>query len=200
MRNNCFTLSSLGLAIVAMLLVVPAASANSVTISDNLFVAGTQVGTLTITQGGMCNGVSILATSVCVDIQMMTGASVRLGGPVVGFSGNLNVGGLPTAISDVSMGSLALGACGGIGKETLCFDAQGSLTAGSLFLVLSNADTSSGITIGNVHVAGAFCAPNPTCFATTAPTASVIPEPGTLSMLGTGLIGLGFALRRRLYS
>ena len=88
MRNSRLTLLTLALFVGAMLATAPAASATSIT--DNIFAGPTQIGTLTITQGGSCNGSSIATTSVCVDIQMTSGA-VRLGGPVVGFSGNVNV-------------------------------------------------------------------------------------------------------------
>ena len=194
MHPTTFRLSILTLAVSAVLALSPAASAKS--IIDNLFVNGTKIGTVTLTQGGMCNGMGISSTSVCVDIQMTSG-DVRLGGPVIGFSGNVNVGG-NTTVSDVSVGTLRFGACGGIGKETICLDSNGSTTTGSLFFVLSNADTSSGITIGDVHVAGSFCGNSPTCFATSSPT--TVPEPASLGLMGAGLIALAGLARRRLLS
>jgi hypothetical protein len=193
MRNK--RASILVLIIAATLATVPAASATSIT--DDISVSGTLIGTVSLTQGGTGNCMSFSSTSVCVDIQMTSG-SVRLGGPVIGFSGDVNENGMLTAASDVSGGfSLAIGvACGGVGTETICLDSTGSATTSSLFFVLSNAEVSTGITLGNIHVAGTFCGTSPTCFATTTPVASTVSEPGTLALLGTGLVGLGFARRR----
>lgn len=165
-------------------------------LTDNLFLGSTQVGTLTLTQGGT-GGCTADATSVCVGIKMSGTNTVRLGGPVIGFSGNINVNGT-SMISGTSMGSLSAGACGGIGSKSVftCFDTTGSATAGTFTFVLSNADTSTGIMVGNVHVGSALC-PSGTCFATTMPTSSIVPEPSTLALMGTGLFALGSFARRR---
>jgi hypothetical protein len=182
----------LTLAIAAILAMAPAVWADPIT--DNIFLGSTQIGTLTLTQGGT-GGCTADATSVCVDIEMTSGNSVRLGGPVIGFSGNVNENGT-TDVSDVSVGSLSLGSCGG-SQQTVCLFATGSVTASSLLFVLTNAETSTGITVGNIHVASDLCGSSPTCFATTTPTSSVVPEPSTLGLMGTGLFALGSFARRR---
>ena len=165
----------LALTITATLLIAPAAWAD--TISENVFLGSTQIGTLTIVQGGSGSCMSFSSTSVCVDIETTGGTTVRLGGPVVGFSGDVNENGLATDVSNVSFGSLSLGACGGVGKQTVCLDAKGSLTTNSLIFVLTNADTTTGITVGNVHVASDLCSTGSTCFATTTPTTMLFLSP-----------------------
>ena len=110
MRNSSCKLSLLVLlAIAAMLVIVPAVSATSIT--EDISVGGTLIGTVSLTQGGTGNCMGFSSTSVCVAVQMTSG-SVRLGGPVIGFSGNVNVNGVFMA-TNVSTGSLSLGACGG---------------------------------------------------------------------------------------
>ncbi len=132
-RITGIKLSILALVLVAALAMVPAASATSL----NIVVGTTTVGTITLTQGGTCGGAGTIAsTSVCVDVSMISGTQVRAGGPVIGFSGNVNNGGA-TALSFDSTGVLSIktnGACGGIGSPTICL--QGTANWSSLTPIL----------------------------------------------------------------
>jgi hypothetical protein len=175
----------------AALAIVPAASADTIETFD-IQVSGTTIGTATLAQGGT-NGCAADAGDVCVTISMTGSNGVRFGGPTVGFSGNIND---DSTISALSTGDLAAGACGDLGT-TLCFDANGSLTASLVTFVLTDADVSTGITIG-LHVTSSLCATGNTCFATFVSTPPpAIPEPGTLGLLGTGLVGIAGMIRRR---
>ena len=174
--------SILALLIAVALAMTPTASATNY----NLFVGTTLVANASVTTGGSC-----ASGDICVTIDAASGYTIREGGPTVGFSGT-GLAGLGISLTGFSSGT-----CGGMKAESLCFDTTGSATASSLTFDLTGAGITTVITDLGLHVAGAACGSSPTCFTTSSSTTGTVPEPSTLIFFGTGLIGIGSTVRRR---
>ncbi|MHB8215440.1 MAG: PEP-CTERM sorting domain-containing protein [Candidatus Sulfotelmatobacter sp.] len=207
MRITSLKIAASIMFVAAALAMAPMASADSVTFnlaSNNLGISGS-VGTVTITDSGL--------NQVTVSITMGAGFSVKLSGGDFAFNGpsSLTLAGVSGFTADANSGldfqhlkpTQNISMFGNFAFDFTDVKGQphGVVSADTVTFVLTGAGLSAseftGVAIHFCTASGSSCSPN-TGFATNSPSA--VPEPGSLGLLGTGLIGLGGLVRRRFLS
>jgi len=186
----------------------PLASATSFTLSNTNLSGVTNVGTVLITDSGL--------NQVTVTINMNAGYSLKLEGGDIAFNGPSGlVAGSASGVTGFSGTNTYSGlSFKGFKTDqnisqfgTFSFDytnvkgaPHGVVSVDSMTFTLTatglNASQFTGVVVHFCTASGTNCGPQ-TGFAAGTPGAEV-PEPGTITLLGSGLIGLAGLVRRRI--
>ena len=210
-----------------LVLVLAVATSIAHASSNNLFCNGVNCGTITFQSisGGvkvnitMTGGYTIQAKANNGLFFNSNFSSLTLGSFAVTPNGS--VGGTFSGQSFTSLGSVAAnagkftgGSAGKFAYDIVKFAVpKGQTSVGSLSFVLLGPGFSVSSFVGNnkgnilgVHYCNPlngqsnFNCPSPTGFATNGSSVPQVPEPSTITLLGTGLIGLGTVVRRKFSS
>jgi len=183
---------------------LPFASASSVSFdltANNLGVSGS-VGKVTVADSG--------TNQVTVTITMNAGFSAKLNGGQIAFNGPTGTL-TPGAVMAVSLSGLSFQHfkssqnVSQFGTFTYDFtnvkgQPGGVVSADKVTFTLTgtglNASQFTGFVLHFCTASGENCGPN-TGFASNGPPSSVVPEPGTMTLLGSGLIGLAGLARHK---
>jgi len=211
---------SLAAIAVALALSVPSAHASS----SNLFCSGVNCGKITITNisGGvkvditMTGGYTIQAKAnngfffnASLGSLTLNSFAVTPNGSVGGTFSGQTFTALGSATA--SAGNFNGGSAGKFTYDIVKFGVpNGQTSIGSLSFTLLGSGLSASSFVGNnkgnilgVHYCSPlngqanYNCPSPTGFATNGPPTTTVPEPGTITLLGTGLIGLAGVVRRK---